>query len=190
MWTSSRKPRQIRDGGISPSLGFADFLIEQRPGRGRQRRHRRVGGQNSRRRVRLRDSRAARWSTMAPSRARPCWGWQQWRSGGGAAAGSSIRAPPAFVLLGIAGDFDRAGGEVRAELVGVGAHRVRRAASLQSRKLPAWKVRRSPCRRFSSSSAPAWMPLGKVMGRFRTTGIRPRFAERLKQYGMQLPAFF
>jgi pilus assembly protein CpaF len=31
---------------------------------------------------------------------------------------------------------------------------------------------------------------GKVMGRFRTTGIRPRFAERLKQYGMQLPAFF
>jgi pilus assembly protein CpaF len=33
-------------------------------------------------------------------------------------------------------------------------------------------------------------PTGKVMGRFRTTGIRPRFAERLKQYGMQLPAFF
>ncbi len=31
---------------------------------------------------------------------------------------------------------------------------------------------------------------GKVVGRFRTTGIRPRFAERLKQYGMQLPAFF
>jgi pilus assembly protein CpaF len=31
---------------------------------------------------------------------------------------------------------------------------------------------------------------GKVTGRFRTTGIRPRFAERLKQYGMQLPAFF
>lgn len=31
---------------------------------------------------------------------------------------------------------------------------------------------------------------GTVMGRFRTTGIRPRFAERLKQYGMQLPAFF
>jgi pilus assembly protein CpaF len=30
---------------------------------------------------------------------------------------------------------------------------------------------------------------GKVIGRFRTTGIRPRFAERLKQYGMQLPAF-
>ncbi|HEY8226433.1 MAG TPA: CpaF family protein [Pyrinomonadaceae bacterium] len=33
-------------------------------------------------------------------------------------------------------------------------------------------------------------PTGKVIGRFRTTGIRPRFAERLKQYGMQLPAFF
>jgi pilus assembly protein CpaF len=33
-------------------------------------------------------------------------------------------------------------------------------------------------------------PAGKVMGRFRTTGIRPRFAERLQQYGMQLPAFF
>ena len=33
-------------------------------------------------------------------------------------------------------------------------------------------------------------PAGKVMGRFRPTGIRPRFAERLKQYGMQLPAFF
>ena len=31
---------------------------------------------------------------------------------------------------------------------------------------------------------------GKVIGRFRTTGVRPRFAERLKQYGMQLPAFF
>ncbi len=31
---------------------------------------------------------------------------------------------------------------------------------------------------------------GKVLGRFRTTGIRPRFAERLKQYGMQLPTFF
>ena len=31
---------------------------------------------------------------------------------------------------------------------------------------------------------------GKVLGRFRTTGIRPRFAERLRQYGMNLPAFF
>jgi pilus assembly protein CpaF len=31
---------------------------------------------------------------------------------------------------------------------------------------------------------------GKVLGRFRATGIRPRFAERLLQYGMQLPAFF
>jgi len=31
---------------------------------------------------------------------------------------------------------------------------------------------------------------GKVIGRFRPTGIRPRFAERLKQYGMQLPTFF
>jgi pilus assembly protein CpaF len=31
---------------------------------------------------------------------------------------------------------------------------------------------------------------GKVIGRFRATGIRPRFAGRLKQYGMQLPAFF
>jgi len=33
-------------------------------------------------------------------------------------------------------------------------------------------------------------PLGKVLGRFRSTGIRPRFAERLRQYGMQLPALF
>jgi pilus assembly protein CpaF len=32
--------------------------------------------------------------------------------------------------------------------------------------------------------------VGKVIGRFRSTGIRPRFAERLKQYGMNLPAFF
>lgn len=32
--------------------------------------------------------------------------------------------------------------------------------------------------------------MGKVLGRFRTTGIRPRFAERLKQYGMQLPSLF
>jgi pilus assembly protein CpaF len=31
---------------------------------------------------------------------------------------------------------------------------------------------------------------GKVIGRFRSTGIRPRFAERLQQYGMQLPAIF
>ncbi len=31
---------------------------------------------------------------------------------------------------------------------------------------------------------------GKVIGRFRANGIRPRFAERLKQYGMELPAFF
>jgi len=31
--------------------------------------------------------------------------------------------------------------------------------------------------------------MGKVLGRFRSTGIRPRFAERLRQYGMQLPAF-
>jgi pilus assembly protein CpaF len=33
-------------------------------------------------------------------------------------------------------------------------------------------------------------PNGRVMGRFRTTGIRPRFADRLKQYGMELPVFF
>jgi len=32
---------------------------------------------------------------------------------------------------------------------------------------------------------------GKVIGRFRPTGVRPRFGERLKLYGMQLPrAFF
>src|SRR6185503_18446070 len=31
---------------------------------------------------------------------------------------------------------------------------------------------------------------GKVIGKFRTTGIRPRFSERLQQYGMQLPAIF
>jgi pilus assembly protein CpaF len=32
---------------------------------------------------------------------------------------------------------------------------------------------------------------GRVIGRFRPTGVRPRFAERLKQYGMTLPrAFF
>src|SRR5258706_1770541 len=31
---------------------------------------------------------------------------------------------------------------------------------------------------------------GKVIGHFHASGIRPRFAERLKQYGMQLPAFF
>ncbi len=33
-------------------------------------------------------------------------------------------------------------------------------------------------------------PAGKVMGHFRASGVRPRFAERLKQYGMELPAFF
>jgi pilus assembly protein CpaF len=31
---------------------------------------------------------------------------------------------------------------------------------------------------------------GKVIGRFRPTGVRPRFAERLKLYGMQLPRIF
>ena len=31
---------------------------------------------------------------------------------------------------------------------------------------------------------------GKVLGRFQSNGIRPKFAERFKQYGMQLPAFF
>src|SRR5215213_8596488 len=32
---------------------------------------------------------------------------------------------------------------------------------------------------------------GRVLGKFRPTGVRPRFAERLKVYGMQLPrAFF
>jgi pilus assembly protein CpaF len=31
---------------------------------------------------------------------------------------------------------------------------------------------------------------GRVLGRFRPTGVRPRFAERLKQYGMQLPRVF
>jgi pilus assembly protein CpaF len=33
-------------------------------------------------------------------------------------------------------------------------------------------------------------PQGEVMGRFRPTGIRPRFAERLKAAGMQLPRVF
>jgi len=33
-------------------------------------------------------------------------------------------------------------------------------------------------------------PQGKVLGRFRPTGIRPRFAERLKQSGLQLPRVF
>src|SRR5438270_9394088 len=31
---------------------------------------------------------------------------------------------------------------------------------------------------------------GKVVGQFKPTGVRPRFAERLKQYGMQLPRVF
>jgi pilus assembly protein CpaF len=31
---------------------------------------------------------------------------------------------------------------------------------------------------------------GKVIGRYRPTGVRPRFAERLKAYGMQLPRVF
>ncbi len=31
---------------------------------------------------------------------------------------------------------------------------------------------------------------GQVIGRFRPTGIRPRFAEKLKAYGMQLPRVF
>ncbi len=28
---------------------------------------------------------------------------------------------------------------------------------------------------------------GRVLGRFRATGIRPRFTERLKAYGIELP---
>src|SRR5688500_12271004 len=31
---------------------------------------------------------------------------------------------------------------------------------------------------------------GRVIGRFRPTGVRPRFAERLKVHGMQLPRSF
>jgi pilus assembly protein CpaF len=31
---------------------------------------------------------------------------------------------------------------------------------------------------------------GRVVGRFRPTGVRPRFAERLKVYGMQMPRSF
>jgi pilus assembly protein CpaF len=31
---------------------------------------------------------------------------------------------------------------------------------------------------------------GKVLGKFRPTGVRPRFAERLEIYGMQLPRSF
>src|SRR5256885_10410547 len=31
---------------------------------------------------------------------------------------------------------------------------------------------------------------GQVIGRFRPTGIRPRFAERLKASGLQLPRVF
>jgi pilus assembly protein CpaF len=31
---------------------------------------------------------------------------------------------------------------------------------------------------------------GRVIGRFRPTGVRPRFSERLKEYGMQLPRVF
>jgi pilus assembly protein CpaF len=34
------------------------------------------------------------------------------------------------------------------------------------------------------------MNQGQVIGRFRPTGIRPRFAEKLKSYGMQLPRIF
>jgi pilus assembly protein CpaF len=33
-------------------------------------------------------------------------------------------------------------------------------------------------------------PNGQVVGRFRPTGIRPRFAERLKASGLQLPRLF
>jgi pilus assembly protein CpaF len=33
-------------------------------------------------------------------------------------------------------------------------------------------------------------PQGQVLGRFRPTGIRPRFAESLKACGMQLPRVF
>jgi len=33
-------------------------------------------------------------------------------------------------------------------------------------------------------------PQGQVIGRFRPTGIRPRFAERLKACGLQLPRVF
>jgi pilus assembly protein CpaF len=30
-------------------------------------------------------------------------------------------------------------------------------------------------------------PKGEVLGQFRPTGIRPRFSERLEQYGFRLP---
>jgi pilus assembly protein CpaF len=31
---------------------------------------------------------------------------------------------------------------------------------------------------------------GRVIGRFKPTGVRPRFSERLKVYGLQLPRVF
>ena len=57
----------------------------------------------------------------------------------------------------------------------------------RSPKSPAWKATPSPCRRSSRSSRPAIDAEGKVVGRFRATGIRPKCADKLATAGTVLP---
>ena len=52
----------------------------------------------------------------------------------------------------------------------------------------AWKATSSRCRRSSSSRRSASPQDGKVTGRFRATGVRPKCAERLSAAGINLPA--
>ena len=62
-----------------------------------------------------------------------------------------------------------------------------RARSRRSPRSPAWKARSSRCRTSSCSRGPASNADGKVTGRFRATGIRPKCSERLAAVGHPLP---
>ena len=58
-----------------------------------------------------------------------------------------------------------------------------RARSRRSPRSPAWKARSSRCRTSSCSRRPGVGAGGKVTGRFRATGIRPKCSDRLAAVG-------
>ena len=58
----------------------------------------------------------------------------------------------------------------------------------RSRRSSAWKATSSPCRTSSSSSARASARTARCWAASSATGIRPRFADRLKAYGIDLAA--
>ena len=68
------------------------------------------------------------------------------------------------------------------------ACRTARAAWSRSPRSPGWKATSSRCRKSSATSASAWHPNGKIIGRFTATGVRSHFSDRFKQWGYDLPA--